>query len=203
MKVPMVSFCDIPLSEIKEHIGKYGRYGIGLTKGWAMRMGLNPVLYMEQNSALAKNLHHSFDKYLVEEGVDHTEPTESQIALADVFRYVKNYQGSLERKTENKENYRFSDEREWRYTPPHSKNYEMMISKEEYELEPKKHDDSVGSLTLRFEPNDIKYIIIDNDKEISEFIRHLHDAKGNSYSYKDVERLTTRILTADQIMEDI
>ena len=48
--VPMVCFCDIPLSQINKHTTYYGNYAIGLTKDWAKRNKINPVLYMYPNS---------------------------------------------------------------------------------------------------------------------------------------------------------
>jgi len=53
--VLMISFCDIPLKTISLHT-KYGKYGIGLNKDWGIEHQLNPVLYLEKNSALADSL---------------------------------------------------------------------------------------------------------------------------------------------------
>jgi hypothetical protein len=53
--VPMVSFSDLRLSELKDNIGTYGKFGIGLTKDWAINNGLNPVMYASQNSLFTEN----------------------------------------------------------------------------------------------------------------------------------------------------
>ena len=119
--VPMVSFCDIPLSQVKNHLESYGdkdkkAYGIGLTKEWAVKMKLNPVLYVEKESALANSYCYSIFKSL--NGSKLSEFTNSQKSILDILRYMKNYQGDLVRKGKKTiDNYRFSDEREWRYVP--------------------------------------------------------------------------------------
>ncbi|MBK9465826.1 MAG: hypothetical protein IPN56_13800 [Chitinophagaceae bacterium] len=46
----MVSFSDLRLSELKDNIGTYGKFGIGMTKEWAINKGLNPVMYASKES---------------------------------------------------------------------------------------------------------------------------------------------------------
>ena len=201
MRVPMVSFCDIPLSEIKDHIEKYGCYGIGLTKAWAVRNGLNPVLYVEPSSMLARSYNSAFSTLVV--NVEDDNFTQVQQSFTDVLRYIKNYQGPLSRKGKLIDEYRFSDEREWRYVPAPSEQCEMLMTDEQYLREHTAAQLSLEPLRLHFEPNDIKYIIIQSDSEISEFVHLLRHAKGKKYAYDDVERLMTRILTTEQIKGDI
>ena len=49
--VPIVCFCDIPLSNMAEHTQKYGNYAIGIKKTWAIKQGITPVLYVHDNSS--------------------------------------------------------------------------------------------------------------------------------------------------------
>jgi hypothetical protein len=202
-RVPMVSFCDIPLSEVKEHISKYGNYGIGMTKEWALRKGLNPVLYVAQNSALSSSYRSAVRHYATETDKDVDDWTNEQKSLCDVLRYMKNYEAALERKGTRIENYRFSDEREWRYVPLYSEKCDMFVDEEYYQKNMAAVDEPLLPMRLEFEPNDIKYIIINDDTEIGEFIDHLRRVKGKNYSLHDIERLATRIFTTEQIKTDI
>lgn len=194
--IPMVSFCDIPLSQIKEHISKYGSYGIGLKKEWAIEKNLNPVLYVDSNSNLSESYIELFGKYLLEPDISSESANSSEKAIIDIFRYTKNYQANLERNGTTIENYRFSDEREWRYVLELSESEKYVC----------KHDEcnkiDLSEYLLTFEPEDIQYIIIKNEEEISEFLQVLRNAKGKNYSLHDVERLMTRIITIEQINND-
>jgi hypothetical protein len=203
LRVPMVSFCDIPLSEVKEHIGKYGPYGIGMTKDWGVQKGLNPVLYVSQTSTLSRSYRTAYKHYAYDSPGDIDSWSNEQKALGDVLRYVKNYEAPLSRKGRTWPNYRFSDEREWRYVPPYSEKCDMFVHESYYEDNSEDVDKLLLPLRLKFEPNDIKYVIIKDDSEIGEFVDHLRRVKGTNYSLHDIERLTTRILTAEQIETDI
>lgn len=206
--IPMVSFCDIPLSEIKNHQKNYGCYGIGLTKRWAQKNGLNPVLYLDTSSKLAENtLEVIYDKTFTNpsSGLNRTK-----LALADFFRYVKNYQAPLIRnKKIINQNYRFSDEREWRYCPEKASLFDnpyLIDDKKTYDKYIRNKNifnSKLINIRLEFLPDDITYIIINNDSEIIEIIQHLEKCKGKRFSLEQIRRLTTRILTTEQIKSDI
>jgi hypothetical protein len=40
--IPIVCFCDLPLSLIRTHLKKYGSFGIGLDKNWGKKTGWRP-----------------------------------------------------------------------------------------------------------------------------------------------------------------
>lgn len=201
VRFPMVSFCDIPLSEIKNHIQSYGEYGIGLTKEWAVKNGLNPVVYLSEDSMLSSSIIKIFNK-IFEDEFANNELDDAHKSMIMLFSHFKDYQADLTRKGHTISNYRFSDEREWRYVPKFSEDFEMFLLDSEDKESIQKSVKELDKIRLEFEPNDIKYIIIRDDSEIREFMRHLEDVKGK-YSHDDVRRLTTRILTTQQIKEDI
>lgn len=202
LHVPMISFCDIPLSQIKNHIANYGHYGIGLSRDWALRNRLNPVLYIQSQSSLAQSYEELMKRLLTAEKEAAADKAARRIAK-DIARYIKNYEGPLHRLDKKIDKYRFSDEREWRYVPERDA-CPMLYTSTEFEKRGKEAANAeVAELRLEFGPDDIKYIIIKSDQEIREFIDHLRYVKGDKYSQTQVERLTTRLLTSEQIHGDV
>lgn len=206
--IPMVSFCDIPFSQIIQHVNSYGNYGIGLSKKWAEINGLNPVLYLEKESNLANNITENLfptlkdgsPKKIIEFSI---ETQKSR----DFLRYLKNYQGDLVRLGKLiKKDYRFSDEREWRYVLEPSIDYLFYgnikkVSKAEIPNIKKKRNDEIKSERLNFTPNDINYIIIKKESERDSIITTIEKAKGK-FSHTEVKRLTSRIISVEQLKTD-
>lgn len=200
--VPMVSFCDIPLSKADKHSKSYGSYAIGLTKEWAINKGLNPVIYVERNSNFALN--HLKTRKLLSNKIGQKLSNDEK-AYFDIYRYIKNYDGDLKRSDGKiSKKYKFYDEREWRYVPDIENSFLMLMLNSKI---PKDSNDylenqkKVSEQLLEFTPNDIKYIILNDENEIDETVKLLQTVKAK-YSYKDVQILTTRIICMQQILED-
>lgn len=127
--VPMVSFCDFKLSEMNFHFQKYGKYGIGLSKEWGIKNDLNPVLYINDECFFFQNfrkaLIDSFNEINKLTSKTNQENTQNQYekiikinnVLLEIYCYMKNYQGELNRNGEIIEDFRFADDKEWRYVP--------------------------------------------------------------------------------------
>jgi len=167
---PMVCFCDIPLARISEHIGFYGSYGIGLSKDWAERNNLNPLLYVSSGSDLSHTVSQIMNNSLQlkegnkDEAVDHvryliahTKPAIGRMMI----------DGEPTKKD-------FYQESEWRYVPRHEK-VRTHLRQEVFEKDEKlkeAHDNSKEHASLQFLPSDVSYVFVPKDSDIPGLIFH-------------------------------
>ncbi|MCJ7647257.1 MAG: abortive infection system antitoxin AbiGi family protein [Candidatus Lokiarchaeota archaeon] len=189
---PMVCFCDIPLSQIKNHIERYGQYGIGLSKEWGVNNKLNPALYIERNSDLS-----SYLEEVVKLIAGAPKKSEEAVGapVLQLVKHLKQYESG-----DFPENYRFYDEREWRYVP------QIKEIMDKGSFLKYRHDNGrtkrLDGVKLRFVPDDITYLIINDESEIEQMINKLRYIKSSKYDDKTIEKLISRIITVEQIMED-
>lgn len=200
---PMVSFCDIPLSEIKIHSDTYGSYGIGLTKNWAKKVGLNPVLYVEKHSRLAVHIQNQARR-LYELNTSGSSDSNLQDEFFKLMSYCKNYEGRLVKGKINTDSYRFYDEKEWRIVALASdiNNTLDFVSGENYLKDKDSYNNKIKECYVRFSQNDISYIIIDNEDEIPDILKVINDCYEDSATSKELKILSTKILTKNQIWND-
>ncbi|MCL4481118.1 MAG: abortive infection system antitoxin AbiGi family protein [Bacteroidetes bacterium] len=206
MAYPMVCFCDIPLSKIKQHIGVYGNYGIGLRKSWGYQQNLSPIIYTRKNARTSKNIEHmiswSFNR--LENQKNEEDSEELKEFVSDFIMFTKPYSGKMYRDGKLIKR-RFYDEREWRWIPEISKKFAVRhLTKEEYSNDDfKKNANQNVALhyKLRFMPDEINYLIINDESEIDNFIERLENINKH-FDPRTIKRLTSRIITKEQILHD-
>jgi hypothetical protein len=202
---PMVCFCDIPFSDIKNHLDSYGYYGIGLSKKWASLNGLNPIIYIEANSNIGTILNRHIGREILDDkqSIDELD-YDRTIDYFKICSYLKNYEGPLAKGNKLLENYRFYDEREWRYVPP----IEVMgglsniIVGETYINNKPKFNKQLNKIKLNFNFDDISYLVVKKEEEISELTKHLRNVYSDKCTATNLEVLLTKIITVNQIISD-
>jgi len=155
--VPMVSFSDIPFSNLGQYLDLYGEYIIGISKDWARSVKMNPVLYLDSNSHLLEFLEGEIHK---------TGQSKIDISLRYFIAFSKNYESQLIRSKKSYQNYRFSDEREWRIVPLVIGTTPIItLSTEEFEDKKVELKEQAWNIMEKFFWDDLRYLIVPTEDE--------------------------------------
>jgi hypothetical protein len=205
--IPMVCFCDIPLHLIHEHISDYGSYGLGLSKSWGKKNGLNPLIYLDKETLLSKPFGEIFNIL-----PDLRDPSveRNQIILENfwkIYCFLKPYQG-IDKKGNDKI---FYDENEWRYIPKSLHNIKsdgdiigLTLFFDEATDDKKNEIQSIlNKDPLTFDPENIRYIFIDKDKEREKTINMIGGIKSPKYSSTQIAILCSKIISYSQFEKDV
>lgn len=181
--VPISCFCDIPLYRCKEHIEKYGHYGIGMSKEWAFKNGrICPVFYTHDYSDfLMKELFKDaiFNRDFPMNGVDDFARSQS---------ILKPYS--------NQDNL-YYNEREWRYIPDIK--LELCFTTCNDNID-KWHEYTKDKKAM-FEAADIKYLILDKETERVNLLSDL-DCLFPTLKKSERSLLYSKVITIQQLSED-
>lgn len=200
--IPMVCFCDIPLSNIADHTKKYGNYAIGIKKTWAMEQGITPILYVHGNSSFIGQGLEALNWSLELSKKDEGHLKERLAQVMSMFFMMKPYEGE-QVINGKKEKIRFYDEREWRYIPPIGGNQFNCLTEEQFNdiNQREKLNSANEQYGVDFNPDVINYIIVEREDEIVPLMHELRSIKSN-FAYKSVDLLSSRIISMDRIRED-
>jgi hypothetical protein len=156
----------ILIFSIHDHIKKYGKYGIGLKKEWAIGNRVNPILYLNSNSFIKENLNKIAEilfSSLIEKKTDVNDWYKFLYLIALTKEYKNYHTGEI-----------YYKEREWRFFPIKKDgsigvNSKIIYSNNlylEHENFKVKND---NDLHLKFTLQDIKKIFIDKNEDLVKF----------------------------------
>ncbi len=215
--IPMVCFCDVPLSHVNYHTETYGYYCIGLAKEWGKDNGINPIMYSLPNSYSTLLLKQSFgDLYPLNPELVLYKTHQPDLAAQNVttmlysfFTFLKPYEGEVWKDgAPIKRRVRFYDEREWRYVPALNRLNDLglipIMSQNQYNdssIRNQCNETLQQSFRLEFTAQDVKYIIVREEDEVLKMAEKIESLK-HRYSDGEIKLLTTRIMSMHQILED-
>lgn len=195
--IPMVSFCDIPLTHVATN--NYGKCGLAMSRKWGKRHHLEPVLYYPNDVS--------------------TQSAKMVIKAADVFLanrknyddyrilgYAKPMQKPTKQEGRSYDNYA---EREWRkvYANPAPLKWLTEAEYQIYRGQPNSSKSPVGQ-PLHFEVKDIDFILVDknNVRNIQNAIMNTIQHVGGAYSLvseSDRLDLLSKILVYENLIHNL
>lgn len=189
---PMVCFCDIALSKLKNHTEFYGNYGIGMTKEWGEKNGLNPLLYISEGSVVSDTLHgmmshpdpdHDDAKANTMITLLHTKPLRGRMRMGDTL---------VEKE--------FYEECEWRFVDITEGGIFPDEITEETPLE--SFNSKTKANSLKFAVEDIRYILVEKVEDIGPTIDFIYAELGH-FPQRDHKVLSTKIVVLEELQGDL
>lgn len=200
--IPMVCFCDLPISRLARHLERYSGYGIGMKRDWGLHVGLAPVLYVTDRTQVAAAL----NAITIRMGklTDETDRFAGYRDVRALSSLVKPIHGLMERGG-RVEKVDFYDEAEWRglMTNPLLRDF---LKEEEFRDASRRalaNNAIKNECSLQFFPFDINYIFVPSDAELPKMVRLIDRlAEEREYSAEQRSLLYARLTTVDQLIRD-
>ena len=217
--IPMICFCDIPLTRAKSHSKVYGKFIVGVDKDAAITVymdALNPVLYrtsVEVGAALN-------DLSVVKAKVPNVEGCNNyKRSINQLIGNTKPYSGIFK----GKRAYCFYDEREWRILIPFDYSEDTKwywnLSQEEFDAKKDEMNQILHSskyayrgLTTHIDDEDtliqfITHIVVDTEANIPEIVEFILNEEQPLFGYPKLSKrvrnlLVSKITSFERIEKD-
>ncbi len=234
-------FCDIPLHQLStvfelevlnkdqiesnDHIETelkmnthpkfYGSFAIAFAKEWCIKNNLQPIHYVNPQSALVTDFRKMFEYVWCLDDLDDSISN----GVINKLAFIKPLKGKMSRIIEGKSvffNKNFHDEREWRFVPPtesletkelNSIIFKPMILNEINEINNRIAGEEYKIIHLNFEYSDIRYLIVPTESDKNKLIQHILDLE-DSYFTVDSEpliekaQMISKILVLNELSRD-
>jgi hypothetical protein len=216
--IPMICFCDLPLSEITNHTNNYGEFAIGMSKEWAQKNRITPIQYVAYNANIANYIDNQIainrnNKSIAPPSPNNTQPImpadfhDIVYPVKHIIEYLKPVKGRMWNTNAlgGKPIY-FYDEREWRYVPDICLNFKtgQLIFMDKSSFIDQNYRNQMNNIaktfSVKYGIDDIKYIIMPQ-RSIKPFERLIDRPQYVFNSYKT--ELLSKIITIEQIKEDV
>lgn len=198
---PVVSFCDIPLSRITDHVTFYGQYGIGMRRQWGIKRGFNPIVYVSETSDLVILMRQISQSCVAAYNADKNEDHLNHYRRLAGFCKPLEGKMSVRGQTVSK---LFYQESEWRYLASHEEIPRYLMKQDFYDPETfaRANDLAAKHCSLKFGPQDVKYIFVRSEEDIPELVDFINEELA-LFPQRDVQILIANIVTQDIIANDI
>jgi hypothetical protein len=181
-------------------VGFYGGFGFGMSRDWAIRARLNPVIYLSENSALRYSILNLAQSECfvhpaqVPKFIDH---------LFELLALIKPLNGKVVRSGGGEADKDFYLENEWRFTPTLAQGRKCIpIQKIEAEQDAY-NQHTFNNCLLRFEIKDINYVIVKKDADRTVFFNILNQMEvDGEYNSAQIQNLRSSVISLGRIEKD-